>query len=154
MQYYFVTKKDNQFQLSKEDFHHIKNVMRLKEKDQFVCIYDKKNYLCTIHYVKDSYFIEVLQEILTTKELPLSIELYQAVIKNDKMDWVIQKATEIGVSAIIPLVTKRCVVKVETAKQDAKLVRYQKIIKEACEHSVCSCLRTLSSFTYLDDLVL
>lgn len=43
MQYYFVSQKEGKFQLTKEDYHHVKNVMRLKENDHLVCVYEQKN---------------------------------------------------------------------------------------------------------------
>lgn len=154
MQYYFVSQKEGKFQLTKEDYHHVKNVMRLKENDHLVCVYEQKKYLCAIHYIKDSYWFETLNEMEPTKELPLQIELYQALIKNDKMDWVIQKVTEIGVTKIIPMMCKRCIVKIEENKQETKLIRYQKIIKEACEQSHRSVMPAISEFIDLKDIQL
>lgn len=154
MQYYFVTQKEQQFILSDNDFHHLKNVMRMKENDHIVCIFKQKSYLCAIHYHKNSYTIEVIKELESIQELPIQIELYQALIKNDKFDFVIQKATEIGVFKIIPVICEHSIIKADLDKQQNKLQRYQKIIKEACEQSRRTFLPTITSFMMIKDIQL
>lgn len=136
MQRYFVEKKNGQFIFKEGDEHHIKNVMRLKNKDQIICIHNGKNYLCEIEYKDKEICLHVLQECEQENELKKDILLYQAVIKNDHFDFVIQKATELGVKKIIPTICERSVVKIENAVQEnKKLIRYGRIIKEASEQS-------------------
>lgn len=154
MQHYFVKKVNDQFVLDDADFHHVKNVMRMKSKDQLVCIYNQKSYLCEINFSPVSYTISVIQELEESKELPIAIELYQALIKNDKFDFVVQKATEIGVSKIIPTICARSIIKVDATKQENKLQRYQKIMKEACEQSRRTFIPQMSSYCYFKDIKL
>lgn len=135
MQRYFVKKENDKFILSESDFHHIKNVMRMKNNDEMICVYDNHSFLCAINYINNSYEIKILNEITKDVELNKQVILYQALIKNDKFDLVMQKATELGVSDIVPTIFSRSVVKVDDNKKDNKLVRYERIVKEACEQS-------------------
>lgn len=154
MQHYFVKKINHQFILEDTDFHHVKNVMRMKSKDQLVCIYNQKSYLCEINFSTTSYTISMIKELDESKELPIAIELYQALIKNDKFDFIVQKATEIGVAKIIPTICARSIVKVDKAKQVNKLQRYQKIMKEACEQSRRTFIPQMSGYCNLKDIYL
>ncbi len=135
MQRYFVTKENEKFILLDNDFHHIKDVMRLKNNDQIICIYDKKSYLCTISFDSTSYNINIIKEVTVDNEFKEKIILYQALIRNEKFDLVIQKATELGVSEIYPTICQRSIIKINNEKEEAKIKRYNKIIKEACEQS-------------------
>ena len=135
MQRYFVRKENEKLILDSNDFHHIKDVMRIKDGGNIICVYDNKSFLCEIHYSNSQYQITEIEEITKDVELPKKVILYQALIKNDKFDLVIQKATELGASDIVPTVFARSVVKVEENKKDNKLIRYEKIAKEACEQS-------------------
>ena len=121
MQRYFVKKENEKIVLSSQDLHHIKDVMRIKSNGQIVCVFDNASYLCKIEYDNDSYDVKIIEEITKDVELPKDVILYQALIKNDKFDLVIQKATELGVSMIYPTIFSRSVVKVEKDKMDKKL---------------------------------
>ena len=135
MQRYFVSKENDSFILSNSDYHHVKDVMRIKDDGKLICVYENKSYLCSINYFDNAYKINVIEEITKDVELNKKVILYQAVIKNDKFDLVMQKATELGVSDIVPTIFSRSVVKVDDSKKDNKLNRYEKIVKEACEQS-------------------
>ena len=135
MQRYFVKKDNEKIIIDNNDFHHIKDVMRIKDGGNIICVYDNKSFLCEINYFNNSYQINEIKEITKDVELPKKVILYQALIKNDKFDLVIQKATELGASDIVPTIFSRSVVKVEENKKDNKLIRYEKIAKEACEQS-------------------
>lgn len=135
MQRYFVKKENEKLILNDSDFHHIKNVMRMKNNDKMICVFENQSFLCSINFTNNSYEINIIEEITKDVELNRQVILYQALIKNDKFDMVIQKATELGVSDIVPTIFSRSVVKVDDNKKDNKLLRYEKIIKEACEQS-------------------
>ncbi len=154
MQHYFVDKKNQNFYFKDCDFHHVKNVMRIKNMGEIVCIYDKKKYLCQIEYVANSYHIHILHEIEETKELKIDIILYQALIKNDKFDLVIQKATELGVAGIVGLICNRSIIKIDEKNMPSKIQRYQKIIKEACEQSTRSIIPSFLNYCHIKDIVL
>ena len=154
MQRYFVKKENEKIVLSDLDLHHIKDVMRIKSGGQIVCVFDNASYLCVIEFLNSSYEVKVVEEITKDVELPKDVILYQALIKNDKFDLVIQKATELGVSTIYPTVFSRSVVKVEKDKMYKKIDRYNKIIKEACEQSRRQVLPTMGNYINVKDIKL
>jgi 16S rRNA (uracil1498-N3)-methyltransferase len=72
-------------------------------------------------------------------ESPLELTLYQAIPKGDRWEWLLEKATEVGVTRVVPLETRRTIVKIKASKVDAKLARWSKIAAGAarqCERSV------------------
>ena len=154
MQRYFVSKVNDKFVLSDNDFHHIKNVMRIKNNDHIVCVYDNHSYICQINYIANNYELNIIEEITKDVELNKQVILYQALIKNDKFDLVIQKSTELGVSTIVPTVFSRSVVKVDDSKKDNKLFRYEKIVKEACEQSRRQSLPFIDNYTKVKNIKL
>lgn len=120
------------------DVNHIKNVLRMKSGDRFeLCTTDGMEYLCQISELNAS---EITAEILEQKqaysELPVSIVLFQGIPKREKMEFIIQKTVELGVSEIIPVMTKRVVVRIEDAKREKKkLERWQAIAESAAKQS-------------------
>ena len=154
MQRYFVKKVNEQFQLLENDFHHIKDVMRIKDKGEIICIYNEQSYLCQIRYLNHSYKIEMIKELNQNTELCKKVILYQALIKNDKMDFIVQKATELGVSDFYPTIFSRSVIKVDKDKEDSKRNRYEKIAKEACEQSHRQVLPNIHTPISIKDIIL
>ncbi len=134
MQRYFTKEiKNEKTYLNEEDSYHLKVVMRAKigEKIEIVC--NNKLYLGIISALKELVEIDIKEEI----DIPTSsynVTIAQGLIKDKKMEFVLQKATELGVSEIIPLETKRSVVKT-TGKEEKKIERWQKIVKEASQQS-------------------
>ena len=63
MQRYFVNKKNDKFILTDLDFHHIKDVMRIKSNGEIICVYNNKSYLCTITYNNSSYDIKIVNNL-------------------------------------------------------------------------------------------
>jgi 16S rRNA (uracil1498-N3)-methyltransferase len=131
MQRYFaVDKKDNLFILDTSDLHHISNVMRMKDGDFIEVVFDKVLYRCKV--VFDDGISIVLDSILDGNDDIMDIVLIVPVLKEQKMDLVLQKATELGATRIIPIITERCVVKLND-KETKKLDRWGRIVKEASE---------------------
>lgn len=75
----------------------------------------------------------VLSQSETDAELPLPIHLGQVISKGDRMDFVLQKATELGVAEITPLFSERCDVKLNQERLEKKVEHWQKVITSACE---------------------
>lgn len=132
MQRYFTTiKKGNNFTLSSEDLYHIKTVMRMTNDSKLEVVYDKKLFLCHLT-LPDTITID--KETSSNQSSLLDITLVIPVLKEPKMDLILQKATELGVSNIIPVMMERSIVKVD-GKELKKVERWQKICKEASEQS-------------------
>ncbi len=77
--------------------------------------------------------VEVLGQQALEREAPLAIHLLQGISRGERMDWVMQKATELGVASIIPVFTARCGVKLSAQRQASRLAHWQGVIVAACE---------------------
>lgn len=133
MQRYFSNnKKDNLLLLSDNDIYHIFTVMRMKDKELIEVVYNHELYICEIN-VNEKNNAFIIKKDKTTSNL-LNITLVIPVLKEQKMDLILQKATELGVSNIIPVITERSIVKVD-GKEDKKIERWTKICREASEQS-------------------
>jgi 16S rRNA (uracil1498-N3)-methyltransferase len=107
-------------------------VLRAKHGDRFLLFYgDGREFLAQLVSltIKKVEFL-IVDEILGRKELDREIVLYQSLLKADKLDWVIQKAVELGVSRIVPVVSEYCITRNTST---SKKTRYEQIIKEATE---------------------
>lgn len=120
------------------DVNHIKNVLRMKIGEQVaVCNgVDGREYHCAITGMDESSVVLELLEILKeSNELPAQVVIFQGLPKADKMELIIQKNVELGVHSIIPVATKRCVVKLDDKKAGAKISRWQGIAEAAAKQS-------------------
>lgn len=133
MQRYFSL-SDIELTISNDDIHHILNVMRSKIGDKFEVVFDSKIYLCSLSSVKP-FGYNIVEIYENNNELPNDLTLFYALSKGDKNEFVMQKATELGVKKIVLVSTKRCVAKMTNEDFDRKLIRFNKIIKEAAEQS-------------------
>lgn len=119
------------------DVNHIKNVLRMKNGGE-LWISDgmEKEYHCSIESLDEE---EILLRILYVQEpdyeLPSRIYLFQGLPKADKMELIVQKAVELGAYEIIPVETRRCVVKLDQKKAEKKVSRWQQISESAAKQS-------------------
>ena len=130
--------QDKKIIITGKDFNHIKNVLRMKPGEELSVSngIDGKEYrgiieefsedevICTLAFVKED-----------GVELPSKVYLYQGLPKADKMELIIQKAVELGVYEIIPVATKRAVVKLDEKKSKSKIARWQAISEAAAKQS-------------------
>lgn len=151
MQRYFAKNiEDNKITLSNSDMHHIKNVMRMKENDKVEVVYDKKTYLCNLDNNLELHIDAVINE---DKGLPKEIIAIIGLVKEQKMDLVLQKLTELGVSKIIPVNMERSIVKLDTKKEDKKLIRWNTICKEASEQSKRNTIPIVTNVINFKDII-
>lgn len=151
MQRYFAKNiEDNKITLSNSDMHHIRNVMRMKENDKVEVVYDKKTYLCNLDNNLELHIDIVINE---DKELPKEIIAIIGLVKEQKMDLVLQKLTELGVSKIIPVNMERSIVKLDTKKEDKKLIRWNTICKEASEQSKRNTIPIVTNVINFKDII-
>ena len=139
MQRYFINTsaiKQNQVIISGQDYHHIKNVMRMKPGDQvFVCTEKENSYLVEITGFSDNKVIlTIVEERNEQVELPLEITIAQGVIRREKTEEVIRRISELGANFYLPVMMERSLVKIKEQDQK-KTNRYQMIAKEASEQS-------------------
>ena len=135
MQRYFVKNiENNKVTLLDSDYHHLKNVMRYKDNDKIEVVYEEKLYIANINNINNN-DIEIIRTIEENNELDIDITIAIGLVKEQKMDLILQKLTELGVKKIIPLKLNRSIVKLEDKKIDKKLDRWHSICKEASEQS-------------------
>lgn len=134
MQRYFGRKLKRNILLTEEDNRHLLKVMRARKGEQIEVVADDKVYLCEIETVRPLSIVTI-KELKENNELPNYVILVAALLKGDKMDYVLQKATELGVSEIVLLESERTIVKVKQQQTNLRLGRYQRILKEAAEQS-------------------
>ena len=129
--------RENKIYMQGADVNHIKNVLRMKPgEDVRVSDGGGKAYLCCIHsYEGQTAVLDILKELDPDTELPSRIVLFQGLPKGDKMEWIVQKAVELGAYRIVPFAAKRSVVRLDEKKAEKKQARWQLIAKGAAEQS-------------------
>lgn len=144
MQRYFGQIITDQVLLGDDDIFHLTKVMRARVGDEIEVVSNEKVFLCKVSQLKPHIEIDVVKQIKENHELKNHVILIAALIKGEKMDFVLQKATELGVGEIVLLQTERTIVKIKPAEKDLKLERYRRILKEAAEQ----CKRTKIPMLY------
>ena len=153
MQRYFVNnKEDNIFTLNSDDSHHVINVMRMNISDNIEIVYDNSLYIASIISLDTPVRCKLIEKVnMNEREIP-KVVIVQALVKEQKMDYILQKACELGVYQIIPVNTSRSVVKID--KNDSKkIVRWNKILKEASEQSKRCDIPILDKIYNFEDLL-
>ena len=120
------------------DVNHIKNVLRMQPGEEIAVSNgeDGKEYRCGIEELNEEEIICTLRFVKEDGvELPSKIYLFQGLPKADKMELIVQKAVELGVYEIIPVATKRAVVKLDEKKARSKVARWQTISEAAAKQS-------------------
>lgn len=139
MQRYFVKESANnhRYFISGEDQHHIVKVMRMQMGDHIICVnIQGKAAICEIVEITDEIVAaDIVQWKEEASELPILITIASGLPKGDKLEWVIQKGTELGAYKFIPFAAARSIVKWDEKKAEKKVERWQKIAKEAAEQS-------------------
>ena len=132
MQRYFSHQKKGAFFILRDsDMHHIKNVMRMQKDDLIEVIYDTDLYICSIG---DNYDIRISKKVLKQDKFSPNISIVIPLLKEQKLDLILQKSTELGVDTIYITKMERTIVKIED-KINNKLKRWNNICKEAAEQS-------------------
>ena len=123
--------------LSENAATHATRVLRLEISDEIVLFNgDGNDYTCAITSIKKTEALVVVKSFVKmTNESPLNITLLQGISSGDRMDYTIQKAVELGVTAIVPIVTTRSVVKLSNERAEKRLAHWQNVVHAACEQS-------------------
>ncbi len=138
------------------DVNHIKNVLRMKPGEEVKISNGKdgREYSCAILNISDT---EVLLELRFIKEegteLPVTVTLYQGLPKADKMELIIQKCVELGITSIVPVAMKRSVVKLDDKKSESKIARWQSIAEAAAKQSKRGIITEICPVTEYDEAV-
>ncbi|MCX7988918.1 MAG: 16S rRNA (uracil(1498)-N(3))-methyltransferase [Thermodesulfovibrio sp.] len=138
--------KGNIIELSKEDKKYLFNVLRCLP-DEIIFILDGKGKIFEAK-ILDKSSIKIIDEHKGIVENQLDLILCQALLKGEKMDFVIQKSTELGVKKIIPFISDRCVL-----KHTNKIKRWKRIAKESSEQCGRLVVPEINSLENFDDLI-
>lgn len=133
MQQYFSKKrKDNTLYLNDSDLNHIKNVMRMKENDKIIVVYEESSYICSLN--KDLLSADI-EETFKNEENISKFLVYVPLLQEEKMSYVLKHGTELGITDFVVVEYERCKYKLPKKDHEKKLIRWNKIIKEAAEQS-------------------
>lgn len=140
MRRFFVTPEavqGNTISFDGELAYHMGKVLRLTVGEQVtVCTGDGAAYVVKLQqFSKNSIGGVILQRLENQQETAVQVVLYQGMPKGDKLELIIQKCTELGVSAVVPIETSRSVVRLDSSKAAKKIERWQKIAQEASQQS-------------------
>lgn len=129
--------KENTVTISGDDFHHIARVMRMAPGERIITV--KGNGMAAVTEISeltdDAVIGTVIEWKNEEKELPVRVVIASGLPKGDKLEYIVQKGTELGAAEFIPFIAARSVVKWDHKKVEKKVDRLQKIAKEAAEQS-------------------
>lgn len=140
MYHFFVTPdqiREGYAVIAGQDVNHIRNVLRMKPGEQ-IGVRDgiSRSYVCAIETLEEEEVrARILSEETDSSELPARLYLFQGLPKGDKMELIIQKAVELGAYEIIPVATRRAVVKLDAKKAESKRKRWNAIAESAAKQS-------------------
>ncbi len=140
MSHFFITSdqvSEQEIRIIGDDVNHMKNVLRMRAGEAFTAA-DENGifYHCEVDVLdKQEVTAKILWKEQGTSELASKIYLFQGLPKSDKMELIIQKAVELGVYAVVPVSTKRAIVKLDAKKEASKRKRWQSIAEGAAKQS-------------------
>ena len=138
-------------EITGSDAHHLMHVMRAKAGQEVTVVDDEGSVACMemTAFREDAVTLVLKERLAANTESSLELVLAQCLLKADKMDYVVQKAVELGVTEIVPVKSHNCVVRYDAKKAAARQARWQKIAEEAAKQ----CGRTaLTEVTPIMDL--
>ncbi|AUS09474.1 16S rRNA (uracil(1498)-N(3))-methyltransferase [Laceyella sacchari] len=140
MQRYFIAQEqivETSIRLVGDDVHHIKNVMRNKPGDRIICCAGQGlDYLAEIESIDgDQIIARIVERTPSRGEPRTKVLIAQSLPKGDKLEWILQKGTELGASAFLPFSSERSIVKIDARKIGKKRERWERIVKEAAEQA-------------------
>ena len=149
MQRYFI--KNKEMLLEESDIRHIKKVMRMNINDKIEVVYNNKLHICEITSL-EPFNIKVIEKLDEDKKTKIELTVAVALVKEQKMDLILQKLTELGVSRIIPVSMERSIVKLDKERFNKKKVRWESICKEASEQSKRTNIPIIEDIKSIKDL--
>jgi len=138
--------RDERVMLRGSLVHQIRDVLRMHPGDHIVLL-DNSGWAHRVELVtidRDTVRGRVIEKWRLETEPATRITLYQGLLKGQKFEWVLQKGTEIGIVAFVPVLTERCVIGTVNGVSDARVERWERIIVEAAEQAGRAALPHLS----------
>lgn len=118
------------------DANHISRSLRMKKGEEITVCCNGTDYNCVIENItSDTVYLTLISKNICAAEPDINVTLFQAVPKMDKLEYIIQKSVELGVSRIVPILTRRCISRPDEKDFSKKLPRLQKIAEQAAMQS-------------------
>jgi 16S rRNA (uracil1498-N3)-methyltransferase len=138
-----------------EEYGHLARVLRMRAGEQAVVSDGTgRDYFCVIQKINSvSAFLDIISESSGAGEPKVRIDLFQALPKSDKMDYIIQKSVELGINGIHPVITNRVVARTDTSREKFKVDRWNRIAREAAKQSERSVIPVVSDIISFGDAV-
>lgn len=154
---FFVSKVDApQHILTGQDAAHVIKSLRMRPGESLtLCDESQTEHLCEIKEIRgESVILDVQNSKLSSNEPSVRVSLYQALPKSDKMDLIVQKAVELGVHEIVPVLSDRCISRPDEKSKAKKIARWQKIATEAAKQSRRGLIPVVSEILPLNEAIL
>ena len=127
---------EEQITLTGSDARHVGRSLRMKPGEAVTVCCNGIDYNCTISRItEDTVYLDLAEKVRCAAEPSVEVTLFQAVPKLDKLEFIIQKCVELGVSRIVPVLTRRCISRPDSKDFAKKLQRLNKIAEEAAKQS-------------------
>ena len=144
----------NTISIRGNDAYHIGRSLRMRIGDIITVCADRVEYRAKILSISDKEVVcDVLSAEKSENEPTVNVVLYQALPKSDKMDLIVQKAVELGVYKIVPVITARCVSRPAKSGYEKRVERYNKIALEAAKQSGRGIVPTVSEFMTINEVI-
>lgn len=158
LQRYFIPEgnwQGDKLTITGDDAHHIIRVMRGNTGDELICNHPSGHAILGEITTLDQQqvTVSIVEKLHETVELPIHVTIAQGLPKGDKLEYVLQKGTELGASGFIPFTADRSVVKWDEKKSSKKMTRFAKIVKEASEQSHRNLIPQVTPIMNLDGLI-
>ncbi|MET3574724.1 16S rRNA (uracil(1498)-N(3))-methyltransferase [Bhargavaea ullalensis] len=157
MQRYFLEEafqSGNTALIAGEDARHIEKVMRMQIGDRVIAVSAGEAFECEIISLgSDAVTVRKSGGALPGNEMPVQVTIAAGLPKGDKLDLIVQKGTELGMHALIPVAAERSIVRWDKQKSEKKIGRLQKIAKEAAEQSHRSVVPEIGGMLDLEGLI-
>lgn len=129
--------REKEIVITGPDVNHIRNVLRMRAGEELLAADGQgSEYRCILRELQDSEIrAEICRRLGSSAELPSRITLFQGLPKSDKMDLIIQKCVELGVFRVVPMTTKRTVVKLDAKKEESRRKRWTAVSESAAKQS-------------------
>lgn len=158
MQRYFIGTEqhvDQKMLICGDDYHHIVRVMRMEKGNQILCsLPNGKTALCEIEDITTGEVqASIVKWINNSNEMPVHVTIAQGLPKGDKLEYIVQKGTELGAYSFLPFEATRSIVKWDAKKADKKVERLVKIAKEAAEQAHRNVVPTINRIHSFKELL-
>lgn len=150
-----VTPQDDIYSLSDGVVQHVSRALRMRPGEQVTLFNNSGNeYLCELVNVeKRSATVKVLNILDISRNSPLNVHIGQAISRGERMDYAVQKSTEMGMSSMTPLTSERCEVRLKEDRQEKRVQHWQQVAISACEQSLRNSVPHIAPVTSLNDWI-